>query len=57
MRTTPLHIFRPAWADDEHFEIGYHLRHAAVPKPGRDDQLRTLAARIFAQRLDRARPL
>ncbi len=57
VRTTPLHIFRPAWADDEHFEIGYHLRHAAVPKPGGDDQLRTLAARIFAQRLDRARPL
>ena len=57
VRTTPLHIFRPAWADDEHVEIGYHLRHAAVPKPGGDDQLRTFAARIFAQRLDRARPL
>jgi WS/DGAT/MGAT family acyltransferase len=57
VRTTPLNIFRPAWADDEHFEIGYHLRHAAVPKPGGDDQLRNLAARIYAQRLDRARPL
>ncbi len=57
VRTTPLHVFRPAWADDEHFEIGYHLRHAAVPKPGGDDQLRNLSARIFAQRLDRARPL
>jgi len=57
VRTTPLQIFRPVWADDEHFEIGYHVRHAAVPAPGGAGQLRKLAARIFAQRLDRARPL
>jgi diacylglycerol O-acyltransferase / wax synthase len=57
VRTTPLQIFRPVWADDEHFEIGYHVRHAAVPAPGRKRQLRELAAKIFAQRLDRARPL
>jgi diacylglycerol O-acyltransferase len=57
VRTTPLQLFRPAWADDEDFEIGYHVRHSAVPPPGSDEQLRNLAARIFAQRLDRARPL
>ncbi len=57
VRTMPLHVFRPVWVDDEHFEIGYHVRHAAVPAPGDDAQLRNLAARIFAQRLDRARPL
>src|ERR1039457_1731479 len=34
VRTTPLQIFRPVWADDPHFEIGYHVRHAAVPAPG-----------------------
>ena len=34
VRTVPLHVFHPAWADDENFEIGYHVRHAAVPKPG-----------------------
>src|SRR6266581_950762 len=34
VQTAPLRVFRPAWADDEHFEIGYHLRHAAVPQPG-----------------------
>ena len=32
VRTPPLQIFRPAWADDEHFEISYHVRHAAVPR-------------------------
>jgi hypothetical protein len=57
VRTVPLHVFHPAWADDENFEIGYHVRHAAVPKPGRPRQLRQLAGRIFAQRLDRDRPL
>jgi hypothetical protein len=34
VRTVPLHVFHPAWADDENFEIGYHVRHAAVPRPG-----------------------
>jgi diacylglycerol O-acyltransferase / wax synthase len=57
VRTTPLNIFRPAWADDEHFEIGYHIRHAGVPPPGGDRQLQDMAARVFAQRLDRSRPL
>jgi diacylglycerol O-acyltransferase / wax synthase len=57
VRTMPLNVFRPLWVDDEHFEIGYHVRHAAVPSPGGPDQLRNLAARIFAQRLDRVRPL
>jgi diacylglycerol O-acyltransferase / wax synthase len=57
VRTAPLQLFRPAWADDEHFDIGYHLRHAVVPKPGRAPQLRRLAGQIYAQPLDRSRPL
>jgi diacylglycerol O-acyltransferase / wax synthase len=57
VRTMPIHVFRPAWTDDENFEIGYHMRHAAVPKPGKARQLRHLAGQIFAQRLDRDRPL
>ena len=57
VRTMPLQIFRPVWADDVHFEIGYHVRHAAVPAPGGAAEIRDLAARLFAQRLDRSRPL
>jgi diacylglycerol O-acyltransferase / wax synthase len=57
VKTTPLQLFRPVWADDVHFEVGYHVRHAAVPAPGGAAELRNLAARLFAQRLDRARPL
>ena len=57
VRTMPLEVLRPMWVDDGHFEIGHHVRHAAVPAPGGKRQLRELAARIFATPLDRARPL
>src|SRR5258708_12663695 len=57
VRTAPLQLFRPAWADDEHFDIGYHLRRAVVPRPGRAPQLHRLAGQIYAQPLDRSRPL
>ncbi len=57
VRTAPLPLFRPAWSDDEHFEIGYHLRRAAVPTPGEVQQLRRLAGQIYAQPLNRSRPL
>jgi WS/DGAT/MGAT family acyltransferase len=48
---------RPMWVDDPNFNIEYHVRHTALPKPGSMDQLRALAARIFSQRLDRSKPL
>ncbi len=57
VRTMPLEVLRPMWVDDDHFEIGHHVRHAAVPAPGGKRQVRELAARLFATRLDRARPL
>jgi diacylglycerol O-acyltransferase / wax synthase len=48
---------RPMWVDDPTFNLEYHVRHTALPKPGSIDQLRALAARIFSQRLDRSKPL
>jgi diacylglycerol O-acyltransferase / wax synthase len=48
---------RPMWVDDPTFNLEYHVRHTALPKPGSTDQLRALAARIFSQRLDRSKPL
>ena len=47
----------PVWVDDERFDLGYHLRHSHLPRPGSDAQLRTLCARILERRLDRRRPL
>ncbi|MGN6169282.1 MAG: WS/DGAT/MGAT family O-acyltransferase [Solirubrobacteraceae bacterium] len=48
---------RPVWVDDPHFNPRFHLRHTALPQPGGDEQLKRLAGRVFAQSLDRARPL
>lgn len=47
----------PIWVDDENFNLGYHLRHTSLPRPGGFAQLEQMAARIMAQRLDRSRPL
>jgi WS/DGAT/MGAT family acyltransferase len=47
----------PVWIDDDHFNIHYHVRHAALPKPGSERQLKRLAARIMSQRLDYGKPL
>ncbi|HEY8740071.1 MAG TPA: wax ester/triacylglycerol synthase family O-acyltransferase, partial [Candidatus Dormibacteraeota bacterium] len=57
VRMVPFQLGRPVWVDDPNFQILYHIRHTAVPGPGTDDQLRNLAGRVFAQNLDRSKPL
>jgi diacylglycerol O-acyltransferase / wax synthase len=52
-----LEMGRPLWVDDPSFNIGYHVRHTALPAPGSIEQLRLLVSRIFSQRLDRSKPL
>jgi diacylglycerol O-acyltransferase len=47
----------PVWVDDDHFNLAYHVRHTAVPRPGGEDQLKALAARILSQQLDWGKPL
>jgi diacylglycerol O-acyltransferase len=47
----------PVWVDDAHFQIGYHVRHTALPRPGDERQLKRLAGRVISQPLDRERPL
>ncbi|HUR85006.1 MAG TPA: wax ester/triacylglycerol synthase family O-acyltransferase [Solirubrobacteraceae bacterium] len=53
----PLDQGRPVWVDDPHFNLRYHLRHAGLPAPGSEEQLKNLAGRVFAQRLDPTKPL
>ncbi len=53
----PLTQARPVWIDDPHFNPGYHVRHTALPEPASLEQLRNLAGRVLAQRLDRGKPL
>lgn len=47
----------PVWVDDERFHIDYHVRHTSLPRPGTEEQLKRLSARLMQQHLDRARPL
>ncbi len=53
----PLRTGLPLWIDDPNFNLGYHVRHTALPHPGSEEQLLTLTSRIFSQRLDRTKPL
>jgi diacylglycerol O-acyltransferase / wax synthase len=53
----PLETGLPLWIDDPSFNLGYHIRHTALPSPGSRDDLMTLVARVFSQRLDRSKPL
>lgn len=57
VRPVPMNLGRPMWVDDPHFQILYHVRHTALPRPGSDEQLRNLAGRVLGQRLDMAKPL
>jgi diacylglycerol O-acyltransferase len=47
----------PRWVEDPSFDLTRHVRRAAVPGPGGDDELTELVARLMESRLDRARPL
>src|SRR5688500_2011959 len=48
---------RPVWVDDTDFDLSFHVRHAALPKPGDLPQLWEYIARLIARPLDRSRPL
>jgi diacylglycerol O-acyltransferase len=48
---------RPIWVDDDRFDITYHVRHTALPKPGSWEQLVALTTRVQEGLLDRDRPL
>ena len=57
IRFVPLAMGPPAWIDDPHFSLDYHIRHTAIPAPGTEEQLRQMASRVFSQHLDRTKPL
>jgi diacylglycerol O-acyltransferase len=54
---TPLNLDNPVWADDARFDLRWHVRRAALPKPGGIDELRELVGRIMSEPLDFTRPL
>jgi diacylglycerol O-acyltransferase len=57
IRAVPGNLASPVWVDDERFDVTYHVRRSALPRPGTDQQLRDLVGRIMSRQLDRNRPL
>ncbi len=57
VRPIPGRLANPIWVDDEEFDLGYHVRRSALPRPGTDEQLHELVARVMSRPLDRAKPL
>jgi diacylglycerol O-acyltransferase / wax synthase len=53
----PLGLDKAYWIDDPDFDIEFHVRELALPKPGSDRQLSEQVARLHARPLDRRRPL
>lgn len=52
----PFDLDYPYWIEDPNFDLEYHVRHVALPKPGDWRQLCIQAARIHARPLDLERP-
>src|SRR5438270_2697127 len=53
----PARFAPPEWADDPSFDLDFHVRRLAVAPPGTERQLLDLAALIYEDAFDRARPL
>ncbi|MDQ6749086.1 MAG: wax ester/triacylglycerol synthase family O-acyltransferase [Candidatus Dormibacteraeota bacterium] len=53
----PFGLDYPYWIDDPDFDLDFHVRELALPRPGTDEQLSEQVARIFSRPLDRSRPL
>lgn len=57
VRELPANISGPVWVDDAAFDLSYHVRRSALPRPGTDEQLAEVVARIQSRPLDRHHPL
>jgi diacylglycerol O-acyltransferase len=57
VREVPFGISRPVWVDDEDFDVTFHVRRSALPRPGNREQLDELVGRLMSRPLDRSRPL
>jgi WS/DGAT/MGAT family acyltransferase len=57
VRNVPGRLGRPVWIDDDDFDLSYHVRRSALPKPGNRAQLDELVGRLISRPLDRSRPL
>lgn len=52
----PMDLDHPYWIDDPDFDLEFHVRHIALPKPGDWRQLCIQVARLIARPLDLSHP-
>ena len=57
VKLIPGRVANPVWVDDEDFDVTYHVRRSALPRPGNEAQLKELVGRLQSRQLDRNRPL
>ena len=53
----PFDVDHPYWIEDPEFDIEFHVRHIALPKPGDWRQLCIQVARLHARPMDLTKPL
>ena len=53
----PDNIRSPAWVEVPDLDLGFHLRHYALPQPGRMEDLHSMLAIAHAPQMDRGMPL
>ena len=54
---TPFGIHNPIWVDDPEFDLDAHVRYVACPAPGGMREFCALVEQVYANPLDRKRPL
>lgn len=57
VQAAPANLAPPMWVDDAQFDLDYHVRRIALPKPGSLRQLYDLATLIVLDPFERTRPL
>lgn len=53
----PGRLANPVWVDAADFDVDYHVRRSALPRPGTQLQLLDLVSRLASRPLDRSRPM
>ena len=53
----PFDLDHPYWIEDPEFDVEFHVRHIALPKPGDWRQLCIQVARLHARPMDMTKPL
>src|SRR3954470_23337570 len=53
----PFDLGLPLWIDDVSFDLGFHVRRAALPAPGGRRELADFVQRVLSRPLDRTKPL